>query len=244
MTSASRGKARIGVFVPYTNTNLEPDMTMLRPEGVSFHYERLGGYDVDEIPDSEQMGGLASSDIEEPLRLLLGVKPDLIMYGCTSATLAHGADFDRELADRIKLASGAETVTAAGALVFALRNLNAKRIGFASPYVPKLNDDAISFLNDNGIETVSRADVDEVLDNYGQGAMPPDEVIELGLRADSEQAEALVLSCTDMRAVEIIDRLEHATGKPVVTSNQAMMFEAMHRLKIVGPLPGFGKLFE
>ncbi len=28
MTSPSRGRARIGVFVPFTNTNLEPDMVM------------------------------------------------------------------------------------------------------------------------------------------------------------------------------------------------------------------------
>ena len=42
--SYSRGKARIGVFVPFTNVNLEADMALLRPPGVSFHFQRLGGY--------------------------------------------------------------------------------------------------------------------------------------------------------------------------------------------------------
>ncbi|MCP4379144.1 MAG: Asp/Glu racemase, partial [bacterium] len=50
----SRGRARIGVVVPVTNTNLEPDMQLLRPDGVSIHFARSGGYDVDAIPDEKQ----------------------------------------------------------------------------------------------------------------------------------------------------------------------------------------------
>ena len=45
----SRGRARFGVLVPFTNTNLEPDMVLLRPDGVSPHVARMGGYDQDEI---------------------------------------------------------------------------------------------------------------------------------------------------------------------------------------------------
>ena len=116
----SRGRARIGVLVPFTNTNLEPDMVLLRPDGVSLHFARLGGYDADEIPDEKQMKGLGAADLDEPLRLLAGVKPDVIIYGCTSATLSHGPEFDRTLAARIHADSGAHTVTAAGALVNAL----------------------------------------------------------------------------------------------------------------------------
>ena len=102
----TRGRARIGALVPFTNTNLEPDLAMLRPEGVSLHFARLGGYDADEIPDDEQMAGLGAADMEEELRLIQGVRPDLIMYGCTSATLTHGPEFDRDLAAKIKAPVG------------------------------------------------------------------------------------------------------------------------------------------
>ena len=136
----SRGRARIGVLVPFTNTNLEPDMALMRPDGVSMHFTRLGGYDADETPDEKQMQGLGSSDIDEPLQLLAGIRPDVILYGCTSATLTHGSEFDRQLSRNVELRSGALTVTAAGALVNALNFLNVKQIGFASPYVPAIND--------------------------------------------------------------------------------------------------------
>lgn len=232
MITPSRGRARIGVLVPFTNCNLEADMALLRPDGISFHFARLGGYDLEAVPDAEQMAGLGSASLDEPLRLLTGVRPDVVLYGCTSATLTHGRAFDQELAAKIKAGSGAETVTAAGALVHALRALDVKRIGFASPYVAEINDLAIAFLAESGIETLARADIGVALGNYGQGELTPDEVFALGLRAAAEEAEAVVLSCTDMRSVEVVERLEAELGKPVITSNQAMLFEALQLLDI------------
>ena len=239
----SRGRARFGILVPFTNTNLEPDMALLRPDGVSLHFGRLGGYDQDEIPDAEQMHGLGAAELDEPLRLLQGARPDVILYGCTSATLTHGPAFDRDLAARIKEQSGAETVTAAGALVHALDTLGIKRIGFASPYVPAINDLAIGFLAQCGITTVARSEVSTTLDNYGQGELDPQAVYELGIAANSPEAQALVLSCTDMRSVEVIGRLEKAVGKPVISSNQAMAFHAMNLVGLKSVSAEYGRLF-
>ncbi|MEM9058897.1 MAG: Asp/Glu racemase [Pseudomonadota bacterium] len=240
----SRGRARLGVLVPFTNTNLEPDLALMCPDGVAIHTARLGGYDEDEIPDEAQMQGLGAADLDDPLHLLMGARPDVVLYGCTSATLTHGPDFDRALAERIRSASGAGTVTAAGALVRALAALGVNTIGFASPYVPAINDMAVDFLARMGFRTVQRSEVTETLDNTGQGALDPEAVFQLGMGADHVAAQALVLSCTDMRAVEAIARLETATGKPVITSNQAMLFQALQHLKIADPLPGFGRLLQ
>jgi len=244
MLTPSRGRARIGVLVPYTNVNLEADLAMLQPEGVSLHVARLGGYDIDAVPDSGQMAQMGEAPLDEPLRLLAGARPDVILYGCTSATLTHGPAFDQKLAGRIETAAGAVTVTAAGALVYALGAFGVSRIGFASPYVAEINDQAISFLLDAGIETVSRADIGVALGNYGQGELTPNEVFELGQRADSADAEAIVLSCTDMRSVETIERLEEALGKPVISSNQAMLFAALQALDIDAHTVNCGRLFK
>lgn len=240
----SRGRARYGILVPFTNTNLEPDMALLRPPGVSLHFARVGGYDAEEIPDAAQMQGFGAADLEAPLALLQGAKPDVVLYGCTSATLTHGSAFDRALAARIKAHSGAATVTAAGALIHALRTLKIARVGFASPYVADINDMAIAFLAENSVETIARVDVAGTLDNTGQGALTPDAVLALGLRADHPDAQAVVLSCTDMRSVEIIAQLEARIGKPVITSNQAMAFQAAELAGIDTPHTGYGQLLE
>ncbi len=240
MMPEERGRARVGVLVPFTNTNLEPDLMMMRPPGVTLHFQRMGGYDVDEIPGADQMAGLGASDISHDLRMIAGVRPHAVLYGCTSATLTHGPSFDADLAERIKDGSGALSITAAGALVAAIQALGVTRVGFSSPYLGEINDQAVGFLSANGIETVKRADIGRALGNYGQGELKPDEVFDLAVKADAPDAEAIVLSCTDMRSVEAVARIEAHLEKPVITSNQAMMFCLAKALDfpLNGRLPG------
>ncbi len=240
----TRTAAKIGVLVPYTNTNLEPDMEMLRPPNTTVHFQRMGGYDVDEIPGSEQMAGLGASDISHDLRMIAGVRPDIVLYGCTSATLTHGPAFDADLARQIKAQSGAQSLTAAGSLIAGIKTLGATRVGFSSPYVGEINTQAVEFLSQNGIETVRCADIGRELGNYGQGELTPDEVFNLACQADHPDAQAIVLSCTDMRAIEVIDRLEAYLGKPVVTSNQAMVFCMIQVLKLGRDAALPGRLFD
>lgn len=235
---------KIGVLVPFTNTNLEPDMNRLCPKGATMHFARLGGYDVDEIPDSAQMAGLGASDISTELRLIAGVRPKAVLYGCTSATLTHGRSFDRDLAERIEMTAGAKSITAAGALEYALARLAITRIGFASPYVGEINHQAMDFLTGAGVETLLCADIGKSLGNYGQGELTPTEVLELARRADHPDAQAIVLSCTDMRSVEIIEALEAEIGKPVITSNQAMIFQLLEVLDLSATDVMPGRLFD
>ena len=82
------------------------------------------------------------------------------------------------------------------------------------------------------------------LGNYGQGKLSPDEVAELACRADHPDAQALVLSCTDMRSVEVIERIESRLGKVVITSNQAMMFCLMRALGLKHQDNCPGQLFD
>ncbi len=240
----SRGDARIGVLVPFTNVNMESDLNLMRSNGVSFHFTRMGGYDAGEVPNAEQMAGLGSSELDEPLTLLAGARPDLIMYGCTSATLTHGTQFDRDLAVKIKSISGAQSVTAAGALVFALKSLAVRNIAFASPYTPDINKAAMAFLGDSGFNIHSTAEMSEELGNYGQAELTPEDVFKLGMRAVDPGAEALVLSCTEMRSVETIQRLESVLNLPVITSNQAMLYQAMSLLELPAENIVFGRLFQ
>jgi maleate cis-trans isomerase len=244
MTYETRTRAKIGVLVPFTNTNLEPDMMLMRCPDTTVHFQRMGGYDVDEIPGSDQMAGLGASDISHDLRMISGVRPDVVLYGCTSATLTHGPGFDAQLAEDIKAGSGALSLTAAGSLVAGIKAVGATKVGFSSPYLGEINQQAMDFLAANGIETVKCADVGRELGNYGQGELTPEEVFDLACQADHPDAEAIVLSCTDMRSVEAISQIEEHLNKPVVTSNQAMMFCLMRALQLPRHADLPGRLFD
>ena len=62
------------------------------------------------------------------------------------------------------------------------------------------------------------------------------------MKVNKPDVEAIVLSCTDMRSVEAIDQIESDTGKPVVTSNQAMIYQLCLRLNLPADYLIGGKL--
>lgn len=244
MTYPKRGSFRIGVLVPFTNTNLETEMILMCPADTTMHFQRLGGYDADAIPASGQMAGLGMSAMDHDVRMIAGVKPNAILFGCTSATLTHGPAFDAELANKIAMQSGSVALTAAGCLTAAIRAVSASKIGFASPYTSDINKHAESYLRENGIETVSRAEIDRELDNWEQGELTTEEVFDLAIRSNSDDAQAILLSCTDLRTIDAIPKIEEKLGKPVISSNQAMAYCAMAKLglKKRSGLPG--RLFD
>lgn len=244
MNVGARHGPKVGVLVPYTNVNLEPDLELMRPDGCTFHAERLGDYDIEAIPGAEQMARLGAADMSQTLRLISGIRPAAVLYGCTSATLTHGSAFDRDLAAKIARRCHAVSITAAGALLRGLDAIGATRIGFSSPYLGEINDQAVAFLAQNGIETVCRADIGRALGNYGQGELTPDDVFDLAMRCVAPGVKAIVLSCTDMRAVETISRIEAATDIPVITSNQALVFALCQELRLSRPANAPGRLFD
>lgn len=239
-----RGRARIGAMVPSTNRNLEPDFFLLAPPGVSVHFVRLREEDPDELPTSSVLQRYAHLPVAEPAELLVAATVEVIAYGCTSATLSGSPEFDAQLSAEIERVSGLPTITAARALLEALATLEVSKIAFGSPYVRELHERGIKFLDDAGMEIVSEADPGRDLGNYEQ-EMSPDAVYDLGRRADHRDAQALVLSCTEMRSVEAINALEKDLDKPVVTSNQALMFACLKRIGVSPAGLGVGgRLFD
>ncbi len=73
---------------------------------------------------------------------------------------------------------------------------------------------------------------------------PPWENYHLALNAfrKAPEAEAIFMSCGAMRTVEIIEHLERATGKPVLSSNQCNAWMCLKLAGIKEPIHGYGSL--
>ena len=223
---------RLGMIIPASNTNAEPDCLMLAPAGLTIHFTRSGGYDVEAIPDSDEMRRFARQALDQQVQLLVDGRVELIAYACTSATLADGPEFDQAFRDEITAKSGLPAVTTAGALVEAIHDLDATRVAFTSPYVPRLVEESIDFIRQCGIEVVNQANYEKELSSLQQNALTPEDAYRMGLQADHSDAQALVVSCTDYRVLEAVPALEATLGKPVITSNSALMYACLKRLGI------------
>ena len=71
---------------------------------------------------------------------------------------------------------------------------------------------------------------------------PTETSYRLALQTVVPEADGIFMPCTTFRVIDIIDRLEKETGKTVITSNQASLWECLRLLKIDDPIPGYGKL--
>ena len=58
------------------------------------------------------------------------------------------------------------------------------------------------------------------------------------------EADGIFISCGAMRGLDIIDRLEKETGKPVTTSNQAAVRAILKLAGVWQPVQGYGRLLE
>ena len=229
---ADRRRRRLGIIVPASNTNAEPDCQLLTPPGLTLHVTRSGGYDIEAIPDSAEMRRFARQSLNQQLQLLVDARVELIAYACTSATLSDGPDFDAEFCAEITAKSGLPAVTTAGALIEAMRALDARRVAFTSPYVARLAEESVEFIRQCGIEVVSQLGFEQELSSLEQNRLTPEDAYRMGLAADHADADLLVISCTDYRALEAVPALERALGKPVVTSNSALMYACLQRLDL------------
>ena len=64
---------------------------------------------------------------------------------------------------------------------------------------------------------------------------------------DRPEADGIFLSCTNTTQIEAIADIERLLGKPVVNSNQAVLWGCMQRLRDkvpVAPMPQLGRLMQ
>ncbi|MCE4598833.1 MAG: aspartate/glutamate racemase family protein [Desulfurococcales archaeon] len=231
-------RARIGLIVPSSNTTMEPEMWKMAPEGVSIHVGRvpLRMVSVEELSEMEKYS------VGEAVKLSTA-DVDLIVYGCTTGSLIGGPGYDLRLSKLMSKATNRPVVTTATAVVEALRALGATRIAVATPYIEEVNRKEEEFLRYHGFTIVDFKSLG-ILDNLEIGRVDPGRVYRLVKSLDYNSAEAVFISCTNLRTIEVINALEEDLGIPVISSNTATMWYTLKNLKIKSPGIRVGSIFD
>ena len=64
------------------------------------------------------------------------------------------------------------------------------------------------------------------------------------LSTAADDADAVFISCSALRTIEILDALEQDLGKPVICSNQAMMWDVFRKAGVTDTVSGYGRLLR
>ena len=124
----------------------------------------------------------------------------------------------------------------------AMKAMGIKSIGLVTPYIQEVSDSVAQYFEDFDIH---------VAQNYCMGLESDYEIsrvsdqtmIDASLQANTDQVDAIFLSCAALPAVNVIKTIEDKIGKPVVSSNSSMIWMALRTIGIKDQLD-LGKLFE
>lgn len=229
---------RIGLLVPSSNTTVETEFFRALPPDVTLHTARLLLSSI--TPDAI----LAMvQDMERQAQLLASADVDVIVLGATAPSFLKGLGYDRELIGKLEAATGKKATTTTTALVEAIGHIGAKRVALGSAYTERLNGIAKSFLEASGVEVTDVKGL-SLTDNLVVGRLSANTAYDLALRLDRTKADAIVLSCTNWQTMEVIERVERETGKPVITTTQATVWAALRAVGHTEAVGGYGRLLR
>lgn len=229
---------RVGLLVPSSNSTQEPEFHAQLPASVSLHVTRLGLKSVD--PDSTLK---IVAELESEARKLADADVDVIVLAATAPSTRMGKGYDGQLIKRIEDATGKRATTAATAMMEAFAALDIGRVALVAPWAAQTNTVVAAFLQAHGIEVVSQEALG-VTNNNDIGRLAPQTAIDLGLKADRKEADALFLACGNWWTASITEALEAKVGKPVLTTNNMAIWAVLRMLGGHASVPGFGRLLR
>jgi maleate isomerase len=236
-------RGRIGILFP-GNSIIDDELWQWVPEGVSVHVNRLESVETLGVPYSAAVAleRSRSGDLEAAARNLRIIAPTCVSYACTSGSFVGGVGHDRAIADRLSRVVEAPATTTSTAMVRALREMGVDRVAVAVPYLDELGERLRVFLEESGVKVTGLRALNRAQDF---GAVPPSEAYRLARLANTPDADGVFISCTAWPTLPVIEHLERDLGKPLITANQATMWDAL-RLSGVATsgMPGRGSLYR
>jgi len=181
-----------------------------------------------------------NKEVTRAAELLATLSPHVVAYVCTAGSFVDGPEATAALLSEMREIVGCPVIATSGAMISALRHLVITRIALATPYPQDVAELERQFFLASGVDVLSCG----CLGRSGASVRPTtfEEIAELVRRVDRPDAQAIFVSCTDLRAFELVSILENELGKAVLTSNQVTLWAILQTLRRCSPLTGYGRL--
>ncbi|MEL7013075.1 MAG: ectoine utilization protein EutA [Pseudomonadota bacterium] len=230
---------RIGLVALATDHTTEVDFArMLQGQDVGVYVNRIQFENPTTHESLLRTGPRLSQAAAD---ILPGEALDVLVYGCTAASVVLGND---KVAEHMNTAKpDAPCVTPSSAAFDAFDALGVKTVSVLTPYTQDVTDTLASYFSQRRVSVVNAACFG-LTDDRDMARVSRESIIDGGVAAFSKDADALFISCTAVRAATCVEELEDLLGKPVVTSNQAMVWRCLRHLGITAKVPHGGSLFE
>ena len=233
------GKHRIGLLALSNDLATERDfINMGSSDSIAIFVSRVPNDDVCSV---ENLCAMKPELTNAASLLIPGSRLDAIAYSCTSGTVVMGYDEVARCVHEVR--PGIPVITPITAAVSALREFEAKKIAVLTPYIDEVNRPIASYLLREGFG-ISAFTSFKIASNEDMACLSPQTIYEGALQADRDDADALFISCTAIRAVDVVEAIEQEIGKPVVTANQALFWHSLLSVGYSEPIDEYGQLMR
>jgi maleate isomerase len=167
---------------------------------------------------------------------------DVIGYASSSSAYAIGVDAEAAVVSRLSRRLGIPVLSTCASAVEALRVLDVERIALVDPpwFDAELNELGASYFQSAGFDVVSSTSADLSRDDR---QIDPAAVYEWTSRHVRSEAEAVFIGGNGFRAAGAIAALEAEIGRPVLTSNQVLLWHLLAHAGATFEVSGYGRLF-
>lgn len=229
---------RIGVIALATDFNIEQDLRRIYPPGLEIFTSRVRNVNPLTMENLRLMAPGISAAADA---ILPGTDLDVIIYGCTSGTAALGID---KVADLIHQSRPSVAVTnPVTAALAAFQQLGTKRISILTPYTEAVNNEVAALFAGKGYKILNISGFG-FEDDTAMTFITPQDIVDAAQATCDPDADLLFISCTALRASHVIEQIEQRLGKPVVSSNQALVWHSLQLVNCASSVKGFGILFN
>ncbi len=177
---------------------------------------------------------------------------DIITLSCTSMSFVLGsAQVQEELLKGYP--NDIVTTDMATAIINALHKINASNIALLTPYSNELHQKNITLLKDNSFNIVIHHNLNLTRDSL-VSSLNPESILKQAkilVIHSNVKLDAIFICCSAFRSTGygFIDHMEKTLGIPVITSNQALMWECLDKSPKISKeeirsVKGYGKLFS
>jgi maleate cis-trans isomerase len=228
-------RARLGIIVPSGNVIAEPQIHAMLPPGVAAYVTRLP------LQGSGEAELLAMpTHVASAAQLLAHARVDAIVFHCTAVS-TYSLALGETIRQQIERASGLPSFATSDAIIRALAAMRARKIVLLTPYIEAVTQREVAFLAGHGVQVLQHDSLG-IDTNTEMARLAPQTFVDMARKNRRDDADAYFLSCTAIRSAEIIDMLEDLLQRPVLTSNQAMVWHALRACGVGDVVPGFGAL--
>jgi maleate isomerase len=229
---------RVGFIALANGYTSEHEVAAMLPKGLVLYVSRVPN---ENVVTMSSLKAMESGMVATAALIVPDEKLDVMIYGCTSGTVAMGEDKVTALIQEVR--PGVAVTTPITGAFEAFKTLGKRRVTLLTPYITEVTSAMRDYMEKNGLRIVDAANFN-VNTSSDMMRVAPEAIAEAAIRLDHPESEATFISCTALRTRTIIETVEKATGKPCVTSNQAL---AWHAAKLAGcdvRPSGFGSLFQ